>query len=158
MGARAIALGECCRRLLVVVVAVLLTGCGHASPTIPSFPVTSEPDPLRGTRWQLVAFRSREAVPCLPDEPDLYVTFSDGLMRVRGGCNTSTAFYVLDGQRFTVTTVTQTLKDCPDLVLDQLERSLASALSQCRSYTIDRDELRIRLEGGELLLRRALGG
>ncbi|MHB0877895.1 MAG: META domain-containing protein [Anaerolineae bacterium] len=143
---------------LLPVLLTMASGCGRTAPTVASFPVTSEPDPLRGTRWQLVAFQSREAVPSLPDEPDLFVTFSEGVMRVRGGCNTSTALYVLDGQRFTVTTVTQTLKDCPDLVVDQLERSLASALSQCRSYTIDRDELRIRFEGGELLLRRAPNG
>ncbi len=41
-------------------------------------PVTSEPDPLDGTRWELVAFERAEGSPSLPEQPRFFVEFQQG--------------------------------------------------------------------------------
>ena len=38
-------------------------------------PVTSEPDPLDGTRWELVAFENKTRTPDIPEQPRLFTTF-----------------------------------------------------------------------------------
>ena len=55
-------------------------------------PVTSEPDPLDGTRWELVAFESEARIPGIPEQPRLFIAFNRGKLSLQGGCNACLVF------------------------------------------------------------------
>jgi heat shock protein HslJ len=56
-------------------------------------PVTSEPDPLNGTRWELVDF---EGGPSVPEQPKLFVEFEEGALSLRDGCNRVGGHYLIE--------------------------------------------------------------
>lgn len=56
-------------------------------------PVTSEPDPLNGTRWELVAFESEARTPSIPEQPRLFIAFNIGELSLQGGCNVVSGHY-----------------------------------------------------------------
>jgi len=139
----------------------LIAGCATGSiPTTPTntyiVPVTSETDPLDGTRWELVAFVSEAEAPTIPEQPRVFIEFSAGELNLQGGCNAISGHYQTDDNRITITFVNATLVDCSDSMpgINEVESSLANAMPTFESYRIDNDLLRIRHADGELLFRR----
>lgn len=119
-------------------------------------PVTSEPDPLDGTRWELVAFESETRAPSIPEQPRLFITFNRGELNLQGGCNAVSGNYQIENNRITITFVEATLVDCSDSMpgINDVEDSFSNAMPTFESYTIEGDQLLIRYADGELLFRR----
>jgi heat shock protein HslJ len=119
-------------------------------------PATSEPDPLDGTRWELVAFESEARTPSIPEQPRLIIAFNGGELILQGGCNTVSGHYRIENNRITITFVEATQVDCSDSIpgINEIEDAFSNAMPTFESYTIDGDELRIHYADGELLFRR----
>lgn len=119
-------------------------------------PVTSKPDPLDGTRWELMAFESEASTPAIPEQPRLFITFNGGELSLQGGCNTVSGHYQVENNRITITFVEATQVDCSDSIpgINEIEDAFSNAMPTFESYTIEGDQLRIRFADGELLFRR----
>jgi len=119
-------------------------------------PVPSEPEPLSGTRWKLVAFESEESTPSIPEQPQFFVEFQKGELSLKGGCNSIGGHYVLQNDNITITFAERTEVDCSHLgpTVNEIEEMFSSAMLTFDSYTIENEQLRIRYIDGELLLRR----
>lgn len=120
-------------------------------------PVTSELDPLDGTRWQLVAFESEEGTPRIPQQPQLFMEFKKGGLGFWGGCNHISGYYLLENDHITITFSEQTLVDCSDRYpgINEVETAFFTAMQTFESYSIVDGQLHIRYAGGELLLSSA---
>ena len=120
-------------------------------------PVTSEPDPLDGTRWELMAFESEAGTPAIPEQPMLFIAFNRGELSLQGGCNAVSGHYQIENNRITITFVETTMVDCSDLLpgINEIEDAFVNAMPTFESYTIEDNWLRIRYVDGELLFRRA---
>jgi len=131
-------------------------GDGITATPIYIVPVTSEPDPLDGTRWELVAFETEAKIPSIPEQPRLFIAFNAGELNLQGGCNDVSGHYQIDDNRITITFVNATLVDCSDSVpgINEVEDSFADAMPTFESYVIDGDQLRIRVADGEVIFRR----
>jgi hypothetical protein len=66
-------------------------------------PEKSDPDPLDGTLWELVAFVDERKQPNLPDQVQAVVEFNEGLLSFEAGCNNIGGYYMLDGEQITMT-------------------------------------------------------
>lgn len=119
-------------------------------------PVTSEPDPLDGTRWELVAFESEARTPIIPEQPGLFITFNSGELSLQGGCNTVNGHYRIENNHITIPFVEATLVDCSDSMpgINEIEDVFSNAMPTFESYLIEGDQLRIHYTDGELVLRR----
>ncbi len=118
--------------------------------------VTSDPDPLNGTDWELVAFESEEKALSIPKQPQFFVEFQKGELNLRGGCNSIGGHYVLEGSSITITFAKGTDMDCSHLGPDvnDVERTFVAAMQTFDSYTLEGEQLRISYIDGELLFRR----
>ena len=140
------------------------TGGGTEMTPTPIYivPVTSEPDPLNGTRWELVAFESEARTPDILEQPRLFVVFDRGMLSMQGGCNAVGGHYRIENSRITITFVEATQVDCSDSMpgINEIENAFSNAMPTFESYMIDGDQLRIRYGDGELLFRalRPLAG
>lgn len=134
-----------------------LEGGTGTAPTIVA-PVTSEPDPLDGTRWELVAFESQARSPSIPGQPRLLVEFKKGELSLRGGCNAVSGHYRIENNRIIITFVKATQVDCSDSKpgINEIEDAFSYAMPTFESYTIEGDQLRIRYADGELLFSRCV--
>ena len=134
-------------------------GAGPTPTAIVIAPVTSEPDPLDGTRWELMSFESRERTLHILEQPRLFVKFEKGALTFRGGCNRIAGYYVLENEHITITFAEGTLVDCssdsPKSWTMEVEEAFLSAMPAFESYTIADDLLHINHASGKLLFRRA---
>lgn len=119
-------------------------------------PVTSVPDPLDGTRWELVTFESEARIPNIPEQPRLFIAFNIGELSLQGGCNVVSGHYQIENNRITITFVEATQVDCSDSMprINEIEDAFSNAMPTFESYMIEGDQLRIRYADGELLFRR----
>ena len=120
------------------------------------YPV-KQPDPLDGTRWELIAFESKESNPHIPEQPLFFVQFQAGELSLQGGCNSIGGHYVLENGHITMTFVIRTEMDCSYLgpEVNDVEEAFSTAMITFDSYTLEEDkQLRIRYYDGELLFRR----
>jgi heat shock protein HslJ len=119
-------------------------------------PVTSEPDPLDGTLWELVAFESKARTKSIPEQPLQFITFNRGEISLQGGCNAVSGHYRIENNRISITFVEATQVDCSDSMpgINEIEDAFSNAMPTFESYTIKDDQLRIRLADGELFFRR----
>ena len=120
-------------------------------------PVTSEPDPLDGTRWELIAFESKGSTLAIPKQPRLFMVFNKGELSLQGGCNAIHGHYRIENNRLKITFVKATLVDCSDSIpgINEIEDAFSNAMPTFESYTIEGDQLRIRYADGKLFFRRA---
>lgn len=130
-------------------------GSAELTPFVIS-PVTTEPDPLDGTRWKLVAFESKERTPHIPEQPQLFVEFKKGGLGFWGGCNHIGGYYLLENDHITITFSEQTLVDCSASMpgINEVENAFFTAMQTFESYSIADDRLCIRYADGELLFHR----
>jgi heat shock protein HslJ len=118
-------------------------------------PEKSEPDPLDGTRWELVAFVNERKQPSLPEQVQAVIEFNEGLLSFEAGCNNVGGYYLLDEEHITMTFMAQTLVDCSDKAgVMEVEAAFVAAMETFETYQLGEGELRIRHTGGELLFRR----
>jgi heat shock protein HslJ len=133
-------------------------GTGMAPTHTYIVPLTSEPDPLDGTRWVLVAFENEAGTLSIPEHPGLFIAFNRGELNLQGGCNAVSGNYQIENNRITITFVEATLVDCSDSMpgINDVEDAFSNAMPTFESYTIEGDQLRIRYADSELLFRRVL--
>ena len=129
-----------------------LEGGARTTPTIVAA-VTSEPDPLDGTRWELVAFESHERALSIPEQPRLFVKFKKGVLSLQGGCNHISGHYMLENDHITITFSKTTERDCSASMpgINAVEAAFLTAMQTFELYTISDGQLRIRYDDGELL-------
>lgn len=118
--------------------------------------VTGGPDPLDGTRWELVAIESEATALHIPEQPGLFIAFSGGELSLQGGCNDVGGHYQIDGNRITVSFVVATQVDCSDSMpgINATEVGLSNAMPTFESFVIEGDQLRINYAEGKVLFRR----
>lgn len=119
-------------------------------------PVASEPDPLDGTRWELVTIESEATTPAIPEQLQLFMAFKSGELSLQGGCNTVSGHYQIENNRITITFVEATQVDCSDSRpgINEIENAFSNAMPTFESYTIEGDQLHILYADGELLFSR----
>lgn len=142
---------------LCLTVGCTTEGSTGTTPTQTSIlPVTSEPDPLDGTRWELGAFESETMTPSIPDSPRLFIVFDKGELSLQGGCNAVSGHYRIENNHITITFVEATQVDCSDTIpgINEIEDAFSNAMPTFQSYMIEGDQLRVRYANGELLFRR----
>lgn len=140
----------------------MTVGCTSEGSTGPTptrtyiLPVTSEPDPLDGTRWELVAFESEARTSNIPEQTRLFIVFNIGELSLQGGCNTISGHYRIENNGITITFVEATQVDCLDSMpgINEIEDTFSNTMPTFKSYKIEGDQLRIRYADGELLFRR----
>jgi heat shock protein HslJ len=133
----------------------VIVGSAETTPVVHT-PVTSEPDPLDGTRWRPVAFESQEGTLDIPEQPQLFLEFEKGTFTLGGGCNSVGGYYALENGRIKATFSKATEKDCSGSMpgIMEVERAFLLATLTFESYTIEGEQLHIRYAGGELLFHR----
>ena len=133
----------------------------EATDTSSDLPVTSFPDPLTGTRWQLLSFANTEASPRIPEELHIIVWFDKGGIGYKGGCNSVSGYYHLDNEKITTSVREMTLVDCSDDYLGsekmEIDSEFYNSMESFREFALNdsANELRIFYEDGELLLHKA---
>ena len=129
-------------------------GCTSAEPVVIT-PVKSDPDPLDGTRWALIAFEGDQIAPIIPDDVHPVINFDAGVLDFDAGCNSVSGHYLVENNRITMTFMEQTLVSCQDKPeVMEIEESFVGAMETFRTYMIADDRLRIRYAGGVLLFIR----
>ena len=119
--------------------------------------VTSEPNPLYGTRWKLVAIESEARTLNIPEENEFFVRFHSDSFIFTGGCNSIGGDYILENNHIIVTFAEQTLVDCSHLGpnVNEIETLFSDAMPTFISYDLNEDDLRIHYDDGEIFLERS---
>ena len=118
-------------------------------------PVTSYPDPLDGSSWELISFEGDENSPSIPEQHPFLLHFKGGGLSFQGGCNSLSGHYVLEYERITITFSIRTEVECTPPIINAVEMAIFDAMSTFASYAFEGDGiLRIRYTDGEFLLHR----
>lgn len=149
---------------LFVVVGCKMTGMDNthergsgSTDTLVIAPVTSHPDPLDGTQWELIAFEERGSMLSIPVEPQPVIEFDGGTLRLVTGCNDPGGHYVIEDDKIMVTFSRVTTMDCTDVLgvdVMAVESVFSTAMPTFESYAIEENMLHIFYPDGELLFRR----
>ncbi len=110
--------------------------------------------PFEGGPWQLVAYRSGEALTKLEEDraPALF-HFEGGHMAGSAGCNRLMAAYSVDGDRLSFDpNAASTMMACPEPLMAQ-EQAVSAALGAVESFRLDAKLLEFLNGKGEPLLR-----
>jgi heat shock protein HslJ len=107
----------------------------------PDVVAQESPDPLDGTRWELVAYRKTRPIA----GRDLTVRFNSGRISGEAGCNRFEGCYSVQGDSITVSNITAKDAECeePEGIMEQEEYYLRF-LSDARTYKFVGGQLRIQ--------------
>lgn len=142
---------------VLVMVFLPTAGCTFAEPIVIT-PVKSDPDPLDGTRWELIAFEGDQSAPIIPDVVHPVIKFDAGVLDFDAGCNSVSGHYLIENNRITMTFMEQTLVSCQDKPeVMEIEERFVAAMETFQTYVIEDDRLRIRYSAGQLLFFRIFG-
>ena len=142
---------------VLVMVFLSTAGCTSAEPVVIT-PVKSDPDPLDGTRWALIAFEGDQSAPIIPDDVHPVINFDAGVLDFDAGCNSVSGHYLIENNRITMTFMEQTLVSCQDKPeVMEIEERFVAAMETFQTYVIEDDRLRIRYSAGQLLFFRIFG-
>lgn len=108
---------------------------------VPGVLAQESPDPLDGTRWDLVAYRKTRPIA----GRDLTVRFNDGRIWGEAGCNRYEGSYSVQGDSIRIWKIAAEEAECeaPEGILEQEEYYLRF-LSDARTYAFVGDQLRIQ--------------
>jgi heat shock protein HslJ len=124
----------------------------------PSMTFAAAPPPrLEGITWTVSGYNNgRQAVVSPLSGTTLTLTFRDGSVNGRAGCNTFRATYSRDGNHLTIGAVAATRKTCAAAGVMQQEREFLAALESSSTWTIDRGVLDVqRADGARVLTARS---
>lgn len=123
------------KRVVAGTMAALVIG------VVPDVIAQEGPDPLDGTRWDLVAYRKTRPIAGL----DLTVRFNSGRIWGEAGCNRFEGSYSVQGDSITVSNITAEDAECggPEGIMEQEEYYLRF-LSDARTYEFVGGQLRIQ--------------
>ena len=125
--------------VLIVILAVSLTGCGGAG---------TNSDPLDGTSWVLTAYRKSKPIA----GTSITATFEGGRVYGSSGCNTYNGSYQVKGGAITVSDLAWTLMAClePEGVMEQ-ETLVMEYLSDAQTFRFVDGQLQVFQSDGEAL-------
>jgi heat shock protein HslJ len=129
--------------LMLLVLAVLLIGCGQAG----------APASLEGTRWVLTSLNGRGPLA----DTDITLSFEDGEVSGSAGCNTYFGAYKAEGEdKLTLTDLANTEIGClePEGVMEQ-ETEYLQTLRAATGFRLSEGELEIVSAGGMLVFTQA---
>jgi heat shock protein HslJ/uncharacterized protein YraI len=112
------------------------------------------PDPLAGTRWEVVNFDNGRGglVTPLPDTRLTMEFGADGTLIGSAGCNTYTAAYRVNGNNISIDPPASTQRVCsePEGIMDQEAEFLTNALPSAATFSLDGNMLEIRSAGNQI--------
>lgn len=112
------------------------------------------PDPLAGTRWEVVNFNNgRDGLVTPQEGTRLTMEFgAAGALVGSGGCNNYTTAYRVDGSNLTIDPPASTQQVCsePEGIMEQEAAFLTSALSMAATFRMDGNTLEIRSAGNQV--------
>jgi heat shock protein HslJ len=121
----------------------------------PTVAPSPEPDPLAGTRWEVVNYNNGQgAVVTLIDGSRIALDFStDGQVSGNAGCNSYFTSYQVNRSNITVGKPATTSLLCaePEGVMEQ-EAEFLVALEMAATFRIDGDVLEMRTAGDEIAI------
>jgi len=121
-------------------------------------PVTSYPDPLNGTQWELLSFENKESSLKIPENLMFLVWFDDGNLSFRGGCNSIGGHYILENERITMIFAERTEIDCSYLGpnVNEIEEAFSNSMLTFNMFKIEGEQLCIYYKDGEIIFRKSL--
>lgn len=115
---------------------------------------TTAPDPLAGTRWEVVNYDNGRGglVTPLPGTRLTMEFGTDGSLVGSGGCNNYTTAYRVNVDNITIDSPASTQQVCPELegIMDQEAEFLTNALPSAATFRIDGNTLEIRSAGNQI--------
>lgn len=112
------------------------------------------PDPLAGTRWEVVNFNNgRDGLVTPLPSTRLTLEFGvDGSLGGSSGCNTYMTAYRLNGGNLTIDPPAGTQRVCtePDSIMEQESDFITGALPSAATFRIDGNTLEIRTAGDQV--------
>lgn len=128
----------------------LMSATGEAMLSFKAAPIPK----LEGLRLNITGFNNgRQAVVSPLADTTLYISFSDGIVKGFGGCNTFRATYATtDGNRIVVGPVAATRRVCPEKAVMQQEQEFLAALKSTTTWTISAALLDMHRADGERTL------
>jgi heat shock protein HslJ len=124
------------------------------SDTEPTLVFAAAPPPrIEGVEWHVSGFNNgRHAVVSPLIGTTLTLSFQDGSVVGRAGCNSFRASYTREGNNLTVGPAAATRKLCNHKGVMQQEREFLAALESTTTWAIDRDMLDLHRADGERVL------
>jgi heat shock protein HslJ len=123
---------------------VTINVAGPPPPTVAPSPV---PNPLAGTRWEVVNYNNgRGALVSVLDNTRIALDFgTDGQITGNAGCNNYFGYYQLSGNNITIGQPANTSLTCaePEGVMEQ-EAEFLATLQTAATFRIDGDMLEVR--------------
>ena len=125
------------------------------APTAPPPPTATPapaPDPLAGTRWEVVNYNNGSAITTLLPDTRITMDFgTDGRITGRAGCNSYSAGYRVNGSGITIEQPAATSLWCgePKGVMDQ-EANFLAALQSAATFRIDGNLLDMRTAADQI--------
>ncbi|MBA3468274.1 MAG: META domain-containing protein [Herpetosiphonaceae bacterium] len=138
-----------CKMLLtpLVLISVLLGGCGDAVPSIPAN--------LVGTRWRLVSYGpASAATAALPQTEITLELAQNGKMSGWAGCNGYFSSATITGEQLQLSPVGNTDAGCYDQAITSQERAFLDALYEAQTIALVDSTLTIGYPAGQLIFTR----
>jgi heat shock protein HslJ len=123
-----------------------------ASP-IPAAAQGPAPAGLEGRTWQLVALDGVSVDELARAQHPVTLTFANGEVRGRSGCNGFGATYTVNGSILTISRLVGTMMACPEPSM-KVEQTVQRALQAAERFAAGRDRLAITFDGGRSMVLR----
>ena len=127
------------------------------APTVPPAPTATPapaPDPLAGTRWEVVNYNNGSAITTLLPETRITLDFgTDGRITGRAGCNSYSAGYRVNGSSIAIEQPAATSLWCaePAGIMDQ-EAAFLAALQSAATFRVDGNMLEMRTAADQMVI------
>lgn len=126
----------------------------HVAVPQPTATPAPAPDPLRGTRWEVINFNNGAAITTLIPDTRITMDFgTDGQVTGNAGCNSYFGPYQASGNSITISQLGGTTRFCADPagVMDQ-EAQFLSRLPSATNLRIDGNRLELTSAGGQIVV------
>lgn len=126
----------------------------HVAVPQPTATPAPAPDPLRGTRWEVINFNNGNAITTLVPDTRITMDFgTDGQVTGNAGCNSYFGPYQASGNSIMISQLGGTTRFCTDPagVMDQ-EAQFLSRLSSVANLRIDGNRLELTSAGGQIVV------
>ncbi len=131
----------------LVLLALLLGGCGDAAPSIPAN--------LVGTRWRLVSYGPASAPTAALPKPEITLELAqNGKISGSAGCNSYFSTAIITGEQLQLGPVGNTAAGCVDQAIAAQERAFLDALYEAQTIALVDSTLTIGYPAGQLIFTR----
>ena len=135
-------------------VTITVTPLAPTATPVPTAPPAPVPDPLTGTRWNVVSVNNGSGIVSLAPGTSITMDFgTDGQVTGSSGCNTYFASFSLNGNAISIGQPGATSLFCaePAGVMDQ-EQAFLAALQAAATFRITGSQLDLTTAGGQIAI------